>query len=116
MQNVLSSLGWFGFAAGLVYYFIRDRYGDAALIEEYVWHTQIILIVSAGLIVSGTVYRFMQKKTGIGQQMNRCRRCGKKIGKDEMYCFDHRRDAIWQAQEKHRLEGSGKFNRSQKRP
>ena len=116
MHNILSSLGWLGFAAGLIYYFIRDQYGDAALIEKYVWQTQVILIVSAALVVGGVILRFMSKKTGLGQQNARCPRCGKRIHKGEMYCFDHRRDSIWEARDKHRLEGSGKFNRPQKRP
>ena len=115
MHSVLSSLGWFGFAAGLIYYFIRDRYGDPGLIQEYVFQTQIILITSAALIVITYVLRFMSRKTGIGQQSARCLKCQKRIDKGEMYCFDHRREAIWHAQEKHRLDGSGKFNRSQKR-
>jgi len=115
MNNILSSLGWLGFATGLVYYFLQDGKGDAVLIEKYVWQTQWILIVSAGLIVLGYVLSYMGKKTGLGQRTNHCKKCGKKIDKGEMFCFDHRRDSIWQAQDKHRLEGSGKFNRSQKR-
>ena len=115
MNNILSTIGWLSFAAGLAYYFIRDDQGDPALLEKYVWHTQIILIVSACLIVAGYILRFMEKKTGFGHHTNRCQKCGKKIDKGESYCFDHRREAIWKAQEKHRLEGSGKFNRNQKR-
>jgi hypothetical protein len=115
MYSILSSLGWFGFAAGLIYYFIRDRYGDPSLVQHYVWQTQWILLVSGSLIVIAYVSRFMSKKTGIGTQTGRCAKCRKRIDRGETYCFDHRREAIWQAQEKHRLDGSGKFNRSQKR-
>lgn len=115
MHSILSSLGWFGFAAGMIYYVIRDRYGDAALIGEYVWQTQVMLVISAGLIIGGATLGYMQRKTGIGQASGRCKKCNKKIHKGEMFCFDHRREAIWQAQDKHRLEGSGKFNRPQKR-
>ncbi|MGH9857973.1 MAG: hypothetical protein ACRD4B_09030 [Acidobacteriota bacterium] len=99
----------------MIYYFIRDQYGDGSLIGHYVFQTQVILIVSAALLVSGVVLRFMQKKTGLGQHAGRCRKCGKRIDKGEMFCFDHRRDSIWEARDKYRLEGSGKFNRPQKR-
>ena len=115
MYGVLSSLGWLGFAAGLIYYFYRDSYGDPNRIQEYVFQTQIILVVSAALIITSYVLGYMSKKTGIGQHAGRCLKCQKRIDKSESYCFDHRREAIWQAQEKHRLDGSGKFNRSQKR-
>jgi hypothetical protein len=115
VTSILTSLGWVGFAAGLIYYFIRDRYGDPALIQNYVLQTQAILITAAGLVIVGYIFRYMGRKTGIGQHLGRCQKCGKRIDPGESYCFDHRRDAIWQAQDKHRLEGSGKFNRSQKR-
>ena len=82
--------------------------------DLYVWQTQWILIISAGVILGGYVLRYLGQALGIGKT-GRCRKCGKKIDKSEMYCFDHRRDSIWEAQEKNRLEGTGKFTRSQKR-
>ena len=112
MSNLISIAGWICFAAGLIYYFVNS--GDAGQIEETVLQTQTILIVAAGLIIGGYTLKFIGKRIGLGDH-SRCKKCGKKIDKAEMFCFDHRRESIWQAQEKHRLEGSGKFNRTQKR-
>jgi len=112
MFNLISILGWMCFAVGLIYYFVKS--GDVTRIQETVVQSQTILIVAAALIIGGYILNFLSRKVSLGGQ-NRCKRCGKKIDRAEMYCFDHRRDSIWQAQEKHRLEGTGKFNRTQKR-
>jgi hypothetical protein len=112
MYNLISVLGWICFAAGLVYYFVNS--GDAGRIQETVLQSQTIIITGSALVILGYVLRFISKKVGLGAT-SRCKKCGKKIDKAEMFCFDHRREAIWEAQEKHRLEGTGKFNRTQKR-
>jgi len=112
MFNLISILGWICFAGGLIYYFVQS--GDTAHIQDTVLQTQTILIAAAGLIIAGYILRFLSRKVW-KRAYNRCKKCGKKIDKGEMYCFDHRRESIWQAQEKYRLEGSGKFNRTQKR-
>jgi len=112
MLNLISVLGWICFAGGLIYYFVES--GNGSRIEDTVVRSQTILLVGAALIIAGYVLDFLGKKVGMGNRSS-CRKCGKKIDKAEMYCFDHRREVIWQAQEKHRLVGSGKFNRTQKR-
>ena len=108
MINLISTIGWLGFAAGLIYYFINI---NDPHIEDIVVQTKTILIASAGLVIVGYIIKVIGKKV----DHSKCKRCGKKIDKGEMFCFDHRRESIWKAQEDHRLEGSGKFNRTQKR-
>jgi hypothetical protein len=112
MFNALSSLGWLCFAAGLVYYFSSSRSEDVKVIQQRVDETQTILLVAAGLIIAGYVIEFVRRKVKVAH--HRCKVCGKKIDSAEIYCFDHRRDAIWEAREKYRLEGTDKFTRSQK--
>jgi hypothetical protein len=109
MFNLISTIGWLGFAAGLIYYFVNSD--DPTRIQDVVVQTQTILIVAACFVVVGYVVKFVSKKV----DHSKCQKCGKKIDKGEMFCFDHRRESIWKAQEDHRLEGSGKFNRTQKR-
>ena len=109
MFNLISTIGWLGFAAGFIYYFANSD--DTGHIQDVVVQTQTILIVAASFIVVGYIWKFVSKKV----DHSKCKRCGKNIDKGEMFCFDHRRESIWKAQEDHRLEGSGKFNRTQKR-
>jgi len=109
MFNLISVAGWVCLAGGLIYYFINSS--DQSRIQETVLRSQTIIIAGAALVILGYVLGFLGRKVG---GTNRCKKCGKKIDKTEMYCFDHRRESIWQAQEKHRLEGSGKFNRNKK--
>jgi len=112
MFNLISVLGWISLAGGLIYYSLHSN--DKENIENIVVQTQTIIIAAVALIVSGYVIKIFNRKIGPGSH-NRCRKCGKKIDKTEMFCFDHRREAIWQAQEKYRLEGTGKFNRTDKK-
>jgi hypothetical protein len=109
MFNLISLLGWICLAGGLIYYFLNID--DPNRIATTVLRSQTAIVVGAALIILGYILNFVGKKVGV---RNRCKTCGKKIDKTEMYCFDHRREAIWKAQEKHRLEGSGKFNRIKK--
>src|ERR1051325_2163614 len=107
MFNLISILGWACLAGGLIFYFLNS--GDPDHIRDVVLQSQTIILAGGALVITGYILKFFGKKVG---QSNRCKKCGKKIDKTEMYCFDHRREAIWQAQEKHRLEGTGKFNRT----
>lgn len=100
MINIITSIGWFGFLASAVYFIVYDRMSDTAGVD-YITNTRNFLIASAALVILGYVLKFTSTSLKLGS--GRCRKCGKKIDKGEMFCFDHRREAIWQAKEKERF-------------
>ncbi len=99
MSSVVISLGWLGFAAGLVYYIVQDRSGTPDF--RYIDITQRILIVSVALILCGYLLKYLSRKLRLSQ--GKCRVCGKRVSKQEMYCFDHRLETIRKAQEHARI-------------
>src|SRR3990172_4370717 len=103
--RIVISLGWFIFALALVYWFVSDQSGDPADAQEYVVRTKYFLTIAMGIILGGYALKYLGHMIGIGRY-DRCQRCRKKIDKGEMFCFDHSRDAIWEAQERHRVERS----------
>jgi hypothetical protein len=102
MSSLLISLGWFIFAVALVYWLVTDKSTDPAVSLQYIARTKQILMVSVGVLLAGYSLKYLGHLAGIGR--DRCKKCGKRIDKGEMFCFDHRRDSIWQAQERHRVD------------
>jgi hypothetical protein len=106
MSSFISGVGWLGLVTGVVYYILNDS-REAPSDITYVQTTTQILLGSAIFIAAGYVLKFLSRKSGIGS--GRCKECRKRIDKREMYCFDHRRQMIWEAQERNRTDGTGKY-------
>lgn len=106
MSGFVITIGWLGFAGGLIYFIVEDHSGAPAL--NFVHSTQHILIISAVVVLAGYLFKYLGRSLGVGS--SRCRTCGKRIDRQEMYCFDHRLETIRKAQEQNRIPGSGKKN------
>lgn len=104
MSRIVISLGWLGFAAGLIYYIAEDRSGSPDF--RYVEITQHVLVVSAALILCGYFLKYLSRFFKISQ--GKCRTCGKRVAGNEMYCFDHRLETIRKAQDRGRIIESKK--------
>jgi hypothetical protein len=104
MSRLVTTVGWLGFAGGLIYFVIQDRSG--APNYHYIETTQHIFVISGAVVLSGYLLKYLSRILGLGS--NRCRACGKRIERQEMYCFDHRLEAIRKAQEEGRLSGPPK--------
>lgn len=102
ISQIIRTLGWIGFAVAIGYFILSDKASvEDELNPPYIQHTRQIFMVSAGLIVAGYVLKFVSGIAGVGK--SRCRKCGKRIPKSEMYCFDHRKETIWEAKERTRF-------------
>src|SRR2546430_9029550 len=99
MTNIITTLGWFGFIVAIAYFLVYDRMSGTTSID-YIKNTRDILYVSAALVMGGYLLKYVG--TLLGMDKGRCKKCGKRIDKGEMFCFDHRREAIWRAQERGR--------------
>lgn len=104
ISTLITTLGWIGLAGALLYFIISDRSGDAN--HSYVDHTRMAMIVSAVMVVGGHILRYFGKVAGVGK--GRCQKCGKRIEKTEMFCFDHRIQTIREAQDRTRYVGTKK--------
>ena len=103
MTNIITTIGWFGFVVSAAYFLVYDRMSGSTN-PDYIFRSRDMLIASAGLVLLGYILKYLGSALKMGT--GKCKRCGKRIDKSEMYCFDHRRDAIWEAQEKARSQKS----------
>jgi predicted nucleic acid-binding Zn ribbon protein len=94
--KLLISAGVFGMAAALLYFMAADKSGGNN--QQVVDYTKMIFFGSAALIPSAYVLRFLGSLLGVGS--GRCKKCGKRIERQEMFCFDHRLETIRQAQDR----------------
>lgn len=101
MTNIITTIGWFGFLASAIYFIVYDRMSGSTG-SDYIFRSRDMLIASAALVLLGYFLKYLGGALKMGK--GRCKKCGKKIDKGEMYCFDHRREAIWQAQERARSQ------------
>lgn len=101
MLNILVALGWFGFALAAIWFIFHDQ---SASNSDYVQQTKDILIVAAAMVLGGYTLKYLTTVSGVGQ--SRCKVCKKRIPKKESYCFDHRREKIWDAKDKSRYIGN----------
>jgi hypothetical protein len=104
ISTLISTLGWIGLAGSLLYFIFADRSGSGDL--AYVDRTRTALIISAVMVVGGHVLRYVGKLAGVGS--GHCQKCGKRIAKAEMFCFDHRLQSIREAQDRTRFAGTKK--------
>lgn len=100
MTYFLKTLGWLGILAAIVYFIIQDRGGDpaAAHVQRT---TRMILLCSVGVLASGYMLNFLGRIVGVGK--GRCKKCGKRILKTEMFCFDHSVDLVQKSKERERF-------------
>ena len=103
MTNIITTIGWFGFVLSTAYFIVYVSMGGSAN-SEYIYRSRDMLISSAGLVLLGYLLKYLGGALKLGT--GKCKRCGKRIDKSEMFCFDHRREAIWEAQERARSQKS----------
>jgi len=104
MTNLIITIGWFGLGLGLVYAFFQAR--STATEVAHIQNVQRILLISGAVLVSGYVLKFLSQWLRLG--FGRCKTCGKKIEKQEMFCFDHSIAKIRHAQDLDRTAGGGR--------
>src|SRR5437667_5228130 len=99
MTNIITTIGWFGFIVAFAYFLVYDRMSGTISID-HVQNTRDILFASGTLVLGGYLLKYLASLFGVGK--GKCKTCGKRIDKGEMYCFDHRIEAIRRAQERGR--------------
>lgn len=95
----LKTVGCLGILAAIVFFVIQDRGGDMAMKDVH--QTRMILLWSAGILASGYVVNILGRIVGVGK--GRCKKCGKRILKTEMFCFDHSVDLVMKSKERERF-------------
>jgi hypothetical protein len=91
MGRILKLIGLAGlvFSAGYFLYFDQIKRGESL---NYIIQTRDYLLISAGLFLVG--YIVSRLETKLPFSYGRCKRCGRRIKKSEMYCFDHLKKAV----------------------
>lgn len=100
---IVRTMGWVGLIVGIGYFMVADEIAGEKGNPIYVHYTQQILLISAALVVGGYVLKILSGFAGVGT--SRCQKCGKRIAKGAMFCFDHKREAILEAKERGRFAG-----------
>ena len=101
ISQILRTMGWTGFALAIVYFIVADKVAGEEGNPIYIHYTQMIFLASAALVVGGYVLKYLSSIMGVGT--SRCKKCGKRVAKNEMFCFDHKKEAIWEAKERSRF-------------
>jgi hypothetical protein len=96
--KILITLGILGMAGALIYFMVADKSEGKEV--EVVENTKLYFVVSAAMVPAGYILRYLGKLVGVGT--SRCRKCGKRIGKGEMFCFDHSFELVQEAKERTR--------------
>ncbi len=96
--KIMITLGIMGMAAALVYFMIADKTEGQQV--QVVENTKLYFVVAAALVPAGYILRYVGKFLGLGT--SRCRKCGKRIEKQEMFCFDHSFELVQNARERTR--------------
>lgn len=104
MTHLIITIGWLGLGLGLVYALFQGHATEGDI--THIHNVQRILMISGSVLVSGYVLRFLGLRLHLGS--GRCKTCGKRIEKQEMFCFDHRIEKIRSAQE---LDRTGEVKR-----
>ena len=97
MSTLITSLGYLGLIVATAYFVIYDRMANVTEVN-YVRNTRDIFFVSVIMIAGGYILKYVGPFFGMGY--GRCKKCGKRIEKQEMFCFDHRLETIRQAQDR----------------
>lgn len=103
LSQVLRTIGFVGFALAVLYFMVADKIAGEQGNPIYIHYTQMIMAISGALVVGGYILKFLSHVAGVGT--SRCKKCGKRVAKNEMFCFDHKKEAIWEAQERTRFAG-----------
>jgi hypothetical protein len=98
-SKILITLGIIGMAAVLVYFMVADKSEGQEVVV--VKNTKLYFVIAAALVPAGYILRFLGKIMGVGS--SRCRKCGKRIAKNEMFCFDHSLQLVQEAKERTRF-------------
>lgn len=96
LSKILITAGIIGMAIALLYFMAADKTDENR--QEVVNKTKLIFFGSAALIPAGYILRFLGHILGVGY--SRCKKCGKRIERQEMFCFNHRLETIRQAQDR----------------
>ncbi len=104
MTDLIITVGWLGLGLGLVYAFFLGRSAEGDI--THIHNVQRILMISGSVLVSGYLLKFLGVRLHLGS--GRCKTCGKRVNKHEMFCFDHRIEKIRNAQE---LDRTGEVKR-----
>jgi hypothetical protein len=97
--KILITLGIIGMAGALIYFMVADKTEGQEV--QVVENTKLAFMISAALVPTGYILRFLGKLFGVGS--SRCRKCGKRIEKQEMFCFDHSLQLVQDAKERTRF-------------
>ena len=100
-SQIVRTVGWIGFAVAIGYFILADKTAGEQGSPVYIHYTQEIFLVSAALVVGGYALKYLSGLAGVGK--SRCQKCGKRVAKSEMFCFDHKKEAIWEARERSRF-------------
>ncbi|HSP07739.1 MAG TPA: hypothetical protein VLR94_11215, partial [Acidobacteriota bacterium] len=90
-SQIIRTLGWIGFAVGIGYFILADETAREQGNPVYIHYTQEIFLASAVLVVGGYALKYLSGVAGVGK--SRCRKCGKRVATNEMFCFDHKKEA-----------------------
>lgn len=110
ISQILRTLGWTGFAVAIGYFIVADKIAGEEGNPIYIHYTQQIFMASAALIIGGYVLKYLSGVAGVGT--SRCRKCGKRVAKSEMFCYDHKKESIEEARERSRFAGGKIKSRS----
>lgn len=102
ISQIIRTLGWIGFAVAAGYFILADRL-EADQANSIIHTTRQIFYVSGALVIGGYVLKFLEHASGVGT--SKCQKCGKRIAKNDMFCFDHKKESIWEAKERSRFSG-----------
>jgi hypothetical protein len=91
MGRIVKVFGLAGlvFSAGYFLYFDQFKPGGSF---DYITRTRDFLLISAGLVVAGYIVQRLETKLPFSY--GKCKRCGRRIKKNEMYCYDHLKKAV----------------------
>jgi hypothetical protein len=98
--NLIITLGWCGVLAAIAYFIWQDHQG-VAMAAEHMKRTRQILMLSAGLVAGGYILKYLGRWTSAA--LSRCKKCGKRIPKTEMFCYDHSVDLVMKAKDRDRF-------------
>ncbi len=91
MGRFLKLMGLAGLLCSIGYFLYFD-YSSAGTDFDYITQTRNFFLISAVLILLGYIASFVENKLKIGS--GKCKRCGRRTYKKEMYCFDHLKEAV----------------------
>jgi hypothetical protein len=77
------------FSAAYFVYFDQTGVGEGF---DYITKSRSYFLISLGLVVVGYIVRIIENRVAFGR--GKCKRCGRRVEKNELYCFDHLKHAV----------------------